>query len=97
MGNQAKKIEPKPNAKFKAERDERWPEDIWGIRIYIDDEPGPWVHWIETGMRPFRIVRSHGIQSTDGTVSPCGWTGAKSQAIHGSEKIQKLWDEGDLE
>lgn len=96
MDNQASKIAPKMHVEFKPEQHPSWAEDIWGIRIYVDGQAAEWVHWIETGKRPFKIVRSRGIQSGDGTVTPCGWGGSESQAISGSKQIQKLWDDGEI-
>lgn len=86
---------PKPRIEFKVERPEQWPEDTFGIRIYYDGEPGPWVHWVDRPAR--RVVTSEGIHSEDGSVTPCGWNGSKSQATTGAEQLQKLYDLGEIQ
>jgi hypothetical protein len=67
--------------------------DTWMIRVYHDDEAGPWIQWCDPVSR--RCVTSTGIHSADG-VLPVGWAGSRSQAEIGCEQLQGLYDTGQI-
>lgn len=87
-------IEVKVKIEFKAERPEQWSEDTFGIRIYKNGKPGPWVHWCDPVAK--RCVTSPGIQSAEGII-PVGWAGSKSQAENGAQQLQRMYDSGQIQ
>lgn len=97
MSNQAFVIKPKaPPVKitFVPECPPEWAEDTWGIRIYRNGKPGPWVHWCDRPAK--RVCVSEGIRDDQGNVTPVGWAGSKSQAEAGAEQLQHLYDIGEI-
>lgn len=69
--------------------------DTFGIRVYRDLEPGPWIQWVDP--LSGKCVTSDGIHcKPDGIpiTIPVGWAGARSQAEMGAMRIQALYDSG---
>lgn len=72
--------------------------DTYGIRVYRNGEPGPWIQWIDRVSG--KCVTSDGIHCKEEGVPitiPVGWAGAKSQAEEGAKLAQRLYDSGEIQ